>query len=80
LPSIPGYALVRELGRGGMGVAFLAQQLRLNRPVALKMPPAGLGVEEWLRFRIEAEAAARLQHPHVVQVYETGEQEGRPFW
>jgi tetratricopeptide (TPR) repeat protein len=79
LPSVPGYALVRELGRGGMGVVYLAHQLRLNRPVALKMPPAGLGVEEWFRFRTEAEAAARLQHPHIVQVHETGEQEGRPF-
>jgi tetratricopeptide (TPR) repeat protein len=79
LPSIPGYVLVRELGHGGMGVVYLAHQLRLNRRVALKMPPAGLGVEEWLRFRTEAEAAARLQHPHIVQVHATGEQEGRPF-
>jgi tetratricopeptide (TPR) repeat protein len=79
LPSVPGYALERELGRGGMGVVYLARQLRLNRPVALKMPPVGLGVEEWLRFRIEAEAAARLQHSHIVQVHETGEQEGRPY-
>jgi tetratricopeptide (TPR) repeat protein len=79
LPSVPGYALVRELGRGGMGVVYLAQQLRLNRSVALKMPPAGLGVEEWLRFRTEAEAAARLQHSHIVQVHETGEHQGRPF-
>src|SRR5262249_27638841 len=55
------------------------QQVRLNRPVALKMPPVGLGAEEWFRFRTEAEAAARLHHPHVVQVYETGEHEGRPF-
>jgi serine/threonine-protein kinase len=79
LPTIPGYALVRELGRGGMGVVFLARQLRLNRPVALKMPPANLSVEEWFRFRTEAESAARLQHPHIVQVHETGEHEGRPF-
>jgi tetratricopeptide (TPR) repeat protein len=79
LPSVPGYDLVRELGRGGMGVVYLAQQLRLNRPVALKMPPASLGVEEWLRFRTEAAAAARLRHPHIVQVQETGEHQGRPF-
>src|SRR5262245_4249580 len=79
LPSVPGYALLRELGRGGMGVVFLAQQLRLNRPVALKMPHAGLSAEEWRRFRTEAEAAARLSHPNIVQVHETGEHEGRPF-
>jgi serine/threonine protein kinase len=79
LPSVPGFALLRELGRGGMGVVYLAKQLRLNRPVALKMPPAGLGVEEWHRFRTEAAAAARLQHPHIVQVHETGEHQGRPF-
>jgi tetratricopeptide (TPR) repeat protein len=78
-PSVPGYALVRELGRGGMGVVYLAQQLRLDRPVALKMPPAGLDIEEWHRFRTEAAAAARLQHPHIVQVHETGEHQGRPF-
>jgi tetratricopeptide (TPR) repeat protein len=79
MPSVPGYTLVRELGRGGMGVVYLAQQLRLDRPVALKMPPAGLGVEEWLRFRTEVQAAARLQHAHIVQVHETGEHQGRPF-
>jgi tetratricopeptide (TPR) repeat protein len=79
LPSVPGYDLMRELGRGGMGVVFLARQLRLNRLVALKMPPAGLDVEEWCRFRTEVKAAARLQHPHIVQVHETGEHQGRPF-
>jgi tetratricopeptide (TPR) repeat protein len=79
LPSVPGYVIVRELGRGGMGVVFLATQVRLQRPVALKMPPADLSAEDWRRFRTEAEAAARLHHPHVVQVYETGEHQGRPF-
>jgi serine/threonine protein kinase len=79
LPPIPGYTIVRELGRGGMGVVFLATQLSLKRLVALKMPPADLGAEDWRRFRTEAEAAARLHHPHVVQVYETGEYQGRPF-
>jgi tetratricopeptide (TPR) repeat protein len=79
LPAVPGYELRRELGRGGMGVVYLARQLRLDRPVALKMPPAGLGVEEWLRFRTEAAAAARLRHPHIVQVHETGEHQGRPY-
>jgi serine/threonine-protein kinase len=79
LPTIPGYTLVRELGRGGMGVVFLARQLRLQRLVAVKMPLDTLGVQEWLRFRTEAQAAARLQHPHIVQVYETAEHDGLPF-
>jgi tetratricopeptide (TPR) repeat protein len=79
LPSIPGYVILRRLGRGGMGVVFLATQVRLQRPVALKMPPADLGGEELRRFRSEAEAIARLHHPHVVQVFETGEHQGRPF-
>jgi tetratricopeptide (TPR) repeat protein len=79
LPKLADYALVRELGRGGMGVVYLARQVALKRMVAVKMPPVGLGVEEWLRFQTEAEAAARLQHPHIVQVHETGEYQGRPF-
>jgi hypothetical protein len=79
LPSVPGYVIVRELGRGGMGVVFLATQVRLQRSVALKMPPADLAAEDLRRFHTEAEAAARLHHQHVVQVFETGEHQGRPF-
>src|SRR5262249_5073187 len=77
--AIPGYTVVRELGRGGMGVVFLAGQGRLNRPVALKVPPATLAAEDRTRLRTEAEAAARLQHPNIVQVHETGEHDGLPF-
>jgi serine/threonine-protein kinase len=76
---IPGYTLLRELGRGGMGVVLLARQLRLKRPVAIKMPPDTLMGQDWLRFRTEAQAAARLQHPHIVQIHETGEHDGLPF-
>jgi serine/threonine-protein kinase len=79
LPMIPGYTLVRELGRGGMAVVFLAQQVRLKRSVALKMPHANLGRLDRLRFRTEAQAAARLQHPHIVQIFETSEHDGLPL-
>jgi serine/threonine protein kinase len=78
---IPGYEVLGELGRGGMGIVYKAQDLVLKRVVALKMVLAGACASEVhrTRFRTEAEAAARLLHPHVVQVFAWGEQAGQPY-
>jgi WD40 repeat protein len=82
LPRVPGYVVLGELGRGGMGIVYRARQLGLKRLVALKMVRAGLqaGDKELARFRAEAEVLARLQHPNIVQIHEVGEADGRPFF
>ena len=81
-PTIPGYEILGELGRGGMGVVYRARQVRLNRPCALKMILAGAhaGPEAAVRFLAEAEAVARLQHPNIVQIHHIGEADGLPYF
>ena len=81
LPDVPGYVLHAEIGRGGMGVVYAARQLDTGRAVAVKVIRDGAlaGPRELARFRIEAEAAARMAHPNFVQILEVGEFDGRPF-
>jgi serine/threonine-protein kinase len=82
LPSTFGaYDVLAEIGRGGMGVVYRARHRALNRLVALKMMAvdAGGGTDALARFRNEAQAAARLQHPNVVQIFEVGEHDGLPY-
>jgi tetratricopeptide (TPR) repeat protein len=82
LPQIPGYQVEAVLGHGGMGVVFRARHLRLGRLVALKMALTGSYADshERERFRREAEAVAPLHHPNVVQVYDVGDANGRPYF
>ena len=82
LPSIPGYDVQAVLGHGGMGIVYKAWHLRLNRAVALKMLLVGgyARPQELERFLREAEAVAGLHHPNIVQVFDVGDLDRRPYF
>lgn len=75
------YRIIREIGRGGMGEVYLAQDQRLGRPVALKFlsPPLSNSPEAAERLYAEARSAAALDHPNIATIFEVGQEEGRPF-
>ncbi len=80
-PHIPGFDILGELGRGGMGVVYRARHHLLNRPCALKMILAGAHAspEASIRFLAEAEAVARARHPNIIQIYEIGSHDGHAY-
>jgi serine/threonine-protein kinase len=82
LPAIPGYTMLAVLGRGGMGIVYKAQHLKLNRLVAIKMLLSGAyaSASDRARFSREVEAVARLSHINVVQVHDVGDLDGKPYF
>ncbi len=82
IPTIPGYTIHKTLGRGGMGIVYQADSLAMNRPVAIKMILSGqyASAIDIARFLTEADAGKAIEHPNVIDLYEIGQVQGRPFF
>lgn len=80
MPDIPGYEVISELGKGGMGRVYQARHLGLNRMDAIKMVIGNSNPRTLTRFADEARAIAKLKHPNIAQVYDTGEVNGQPYY
>jgi tRNA A-37 threonylcarbamoyl transferase component Bud32 len=82
LPEVPGHDGLTLIDEGGMGTVYRARQVRLQRPVAIKMVRAGRHArrDQLDRFRAEAQVVARLRHPNIIQIYEVGECRGQPYF
>lgn len=81
-PDIPGYEVLGHLGHGGMGVVYKARHLKLTRTVAIKMLMSGgyAAAPELARFAREAQAIASLRHPNIIQVFDVGDSDGKPYF
>jgi mono/diheme cytochrome c family protein len=80
-PLVPGYEILRVVDQGGMGVVYQARQTALRRTVAVKMiSGVHLGPTQVARFKAEAHAAARVQHPNLIQIFDVGQVNGRPYF
>lgn len=79
-PDIPGYEVISEIGKGGMGRVYQARHLGLNRMDAIKMVLGTSNPRTLTRFADEARAIAMLKHPNIAQVYDTGEVKGQPYY
>jgi serine/threonine protein kinase len=80
--TISHYKIIEKLGSGGMGEVYLAEDMKLNRRVALKFLPAQLVSDEEFkaRFTREAQAAAKLNHPNIITIHEVSQHDGRPYF
>jgi hypothetical protein len=78
---LPGYEIIDEIGRGGMGIVYKARQISLNRLVAIKtfLPGEDVREDDLERFKREASSVALLQHPNIVQIFDNGDCDGRPY-